>query len=978
MQRREFIVGSMGAAFLSHAEGWGSDMRITGQTVTIGDHLLQFELTYGPRGLIETSFKSGPKLLSLTGLPWTVRIDGKDLTAEDSSVALIKSEGFLPILTKVVFEGSDRSLQWTLRYELTGPGRISKALSLTTAGRRTLQRVSLWNAFSNEPPVIARTKTQDIAAFYRDSDVGMFASLDFPYSQITIERGITKIFFPPFEDLQAGQTFATHSLTVGATKLSGSLRYGFDAGEVTAMDAYIQERYRPRFNRPMFVSASIRNLYTQVNDGIVFYTYKDQPTLNFNVDLLKREIDLMPKLGIEYYQVFPGNFDWGPNDPSPENVHSLMQYAREHGVRMGGYSATNRLFVAHFNEYRNRLDRPNWEMKDEKGKVHKDTFCFGNPEFVKYYSDAVVSHCTEFDSKIHCLDGLTLFPCCATNHGHPIGAESLYAQIKGLVRLIESIDNVSPGMMTWSNAGNWQDLLPKLAWSNHNLYLTDAFIDLPWQGLNMTRLLDDARREQMVSLHYKYFIPYRFYTNCQNFLCQNSVVPDIRNFEYGVLSTIAVTPNLCLSEERAWLDQLTSENQELAIAFYKQWTGFLAEQFDLWTKTYHVGENPGVGAVEIYSHASESHGFIFVVNPQYWNRTVEIPLDSSLGFVGSEKCEIHELYPTERLCLTAQGPFVSLSSKLPVNVPAQSVLVLEVKPAPKRIEFPRLYGLTGSLNSSPNGYQISTRGEQGRSERFAVLLPPDSPRVAGVAVRSDIPKQPKRLWEPTPINLLVSNEQGALMEVKFRRRAAPSELRQWQVRPGELDSGVKAGWHTNVPGVKQLNFPLFVDVEQDHWDLPLSDEFADSLGFGPLANFCGAYIENAFSEIQETWIDLRTGKAPGLEGSLMGRVEMPARLPLDALAKDSQKGWWLQSSFYLPFIFNGGTEPAADEHTWLVLPLIRMHLVQGMSAWINKVPLLVENYRYPRNPKLSCYYADLLNSGTRGGQDNKLVLHLQC
>ena len=123
------------------------------------------------------------------------------------------------------------------------------------------------------------------------------------------------------------------------------------------------------------------------------------------------------------------------------------------------------------------------------------------------------------------------------------------------------MDGVSPEMMSWSNSGNWDEFLPKIAWTNHNLYLTDPFIASPWQGLNMTRLLDDARREQMVSLHYSRFIPYRYLTNCQYFFCQNSIVPDIRNYQYGALSTIAVTPNLCLGEIRPWLDKLPADQQ---------------------------------------------------------------------------------------------------------------------------------------------------------------------------------------------------------------------------------------------------------------------------------------------------------------------------------------------------------------------------------------------------------------------------------
>ena len=95
----------------------------------------------------------------------------------------------------------------------------------------------------------------------------------------------------------------------------------------------------------------------------------------------------------------------------------------------------------------------------------------------------------------------------------------------------------------------------------------------------MTRLLDDSRREQMVTLHYSHFIPYRFFTNCQYFFSQNSVVPDLRNYQYGALSTLAVTPNICLGEIRPWLDDLSERDEKKVIAFYDKWTKFLKNNF---------------------------------------------------------------------------------------------------------------------------------------------------------------------------------------------------------------------------------------------------------------------------------------------------------------------------------------------------------------------------------------------------------------
>ena len=121
----------------------------------------------------------------------------------------------------------------------------------------------------------------------------------------------------------------------------------------------------------------------------------------------------MPKLGMEYYQVMPGVFDWVPHDPLPEVVNELMDFARSQGVRMGDYSGANLLFCPHYNEYRNSLDRPEWLVQDRDQDSKKGLFCFGHPEFVNYYRKTVVANCKRYGFEIHCLDFLQLEPCYA-------------------------------------------------------------------------------------------------------------------------------------------------------------------------------------------------------------------------------------------------------------------------------------------------------------------------------------------------------------------------------------------------------------------------------------------------------------------------------------------------------------------------------------------------------------------------------------
>ena len=217
---------------------------------------------------------------------------------------------------------------------------------------------------------------------------------------------------------------------------------------------------------------------------------------------------------------------------------------------------------------------------------------------------------------------------------------------------------------------------------------------------------------------------------------------------------------------------------------------------------------------------------------------------------------------------------------------------------------------------------------------------------------------------------------GALLEVTFRRDPAPTELREWRVEPGDLTKGIASNLPVGFTDGEVLNFPLFVNVQDSCIHLPLTDTLADKVGLGPLANFCGAYIDNAFSEMQETWIELKTGETVFPQGMLASKEAFAARLALHPLARHTGKGWWLQSSFHLPFMYTIGAEPAFEEHPILALPLIRHKQLKEIKAWINGIALNVQRYSYPRNRGLACYYADLVGSGAHGGK-NEFVIYLQ-
>ena len=141
--------------------------------------------------------------------------------------------------------------------------------------------------------------------------------------------------------------------------------------------------------------------------------------------------------------------------------------------------------------------------------------------------ERLVAHNREFGLEMICLDFLGIRPCYATNHGHEPG--DVYQQVRALVRLMEELNDLNPNFLIWSNSGNWIELMPKLCWFNPNVYLTDPHPRSYASHLNVLKFLGDGRREQMVSVHESYFVPYRAFCNCEYYLIGAAGCPTQRS-----------------------------------------------------------------------------------------------------------------------------------------------------------------------------------------------------------------------------------------------------------------------------------------------------------------------------------------------------------------------------------------------------------------------------------------------------------------
>jgi hypothetical protein len=245
MNRRTFL---MSTALVAGGTKLGLPGRTAeAGTIALGDDQVQVVLEYGPQGLTERDYQVRGRLLrGLKGNLWTVDVEGTTLSPAGAAVTLVNQEG-TPLRHSATFRGETDAIAWELSYGVSGPGRITKSLRLRPMRSGHLSRVVLWNGECPSAPLIARTKIQDIAAFYRQGELGLFASLDFPYSNITSAATLTSVSYPPHEVLIPGSEYRSHSLIFGAVQLTGRQDHGFDEGEVEAMDAL-----RPRTSETPF------------------------------------------------------------------------------------------------------------------------------------------------------------------------------------------------------------------------------------------------------------------------------------------------------------------------------------------------------------------------------------------------------------------------------------------------------------------------------------------------------------------------------------------------------------------------------------------------------------------------------------------------------------------------------------------------------------------------------------------------------
>lgn len=784
-----------------------------------------------------------------------------------------------------------------------------------------------WSGY--DEVVVAKTGLSDICAFFRCGEVSFFVSFDFPYSKINVSGSSLSVGCDPLDAVKAGEKYLPHTVTFGATVLSGKKAQGYDMAEIEAFSEYVRLKMPEEFNgsRPIYTSTCITNRMCDVREGRIFYSMFDNPTLTLDPETLKKEVKLCAELGIEYYQLFEGYFDWEEDGSGEKNLKEIVELGKKLGVRVGDYMTALELNCWHYNYHDRHPKDP--EMLALSGNGDRYYLCYGSDKTVEMLNDTIVQSVKRNGEEMICLDGNCFVPCEDETHGH--AKNSVYRSVRGLTRFMEKLSAVSPYFMVWTNAGNWIEFMPKLLWYNPNVYLTDPHPRKYSSSLNCLKYYGDCRREQMVTVHEKYFVPYVAFTNCEYYAFKHSRVDDEEFFEYSFLQGLAVTPNICLGELRTFLERSSVKQFPQRMAFIKKWLKFVKDNIDSWRYVYRIGDEPNVGANECYAHINGENGFLCFVNQDMYSKEFTFEINESIGLKSGEGKVflLEEVYPLA--CPIAEQPLpgAPFGSKITLTIPGYSVRIIKVGEYIAPANGLRIYGAEATQKESG---EFEIVAENGAEISMACVCESGTISEIGVKTAPNVPKY----FFPSDITKKEIEGNSAAFVLKMPREMPLAELSYWA-----LDGEEKT--------------------------VKLTAENSD---------FVGGYVHNAYREKSKVFLTVKTrGLSEAYNSEKNGCKKLFIGNPFEERTADyatkTRRANVYKTKFGLPFIEYASLANVYGYDEIIELVFTDCDAVESVKAFINGREEIVYSYKYPSDPERRTFYVEL-GGAIKSGEENEL------
>jgi hypothetical protein len=372
---------------------------------------------------------------------------------------------------------------------------------------------------------------------------------------------------------------------------------------------------------------------------------------------------------------------------------------------------------------------------------------------------------------------------------------SKYAQWAGCRRILEELrrrmpDIVIDGRQQYHHFGAWTWLAgtyPHPLNSDEQPESFRAFPDLHW-----SRVSADRQRRTAYWYRTQCFVPPEimpgYMTHQTARLNEKGECPrgrfrsadwDLLGWRYSVLSSIATAPyNLVVNYIPARDEREFKAFSVADQTWFRDWLDWTDGNLEILSNVKPILGAPQLGGVDGTAAFKDGHGFVFLFNPNYRQFAVELPLDQTIGLTSGKHFTLRQLYPDAekgRWLAPPDGAHWKHGDKVPLPLAGAEAFVIEVAPAPARVEQPLLLGAVGAAKLEGSRLELTgVRGEVGIERQVSVVLP-EGQQVSTVTVNG---------------NKAAFNQRGSVVVMKLRFAGVPCAARQ---QIGTYDPGFAGG-----------------------------------------------------------------------------------------------------------------------------------------------------------------------------------------
>lgn len=445
--------------------------------------------------------------------------------------------------------------------------------------------------------------------------------------------------------------------------------------------------------------------------------------------------------------------EWDPaKDKLPASVKELVDYAKTKDIGFLAYVYPSLPF----------MQQPEWTSWVPNGKpggyLGADT---GLRSFQDWLLDKMVA--------FHDTTGASGFSFDHWWIAYDETASSKYAQWAGCRRILEELrrrvpDIVVDGRQQYHHFGAWTWLAgtyPHPLASDEQPESFRAFPDLHW-----SRVSADRQRRTAYWYRTQCFVPPEimpgYMTHQTPRLNEKGECPrgrfraadwDLLGWKYSVLSSIATAPynlvvNYLPARDEREFKAFSAADQK----WFRDWFDWTDKNLDLLREVrpsrlfgeprQQSARGDSFGGVDCWSGFKGDRGVIFLFNPSYRPARLgcfALSMAFDWRLPPGKKFLVRQLYPDAEKGVLLPGDRehcwnVGFEDAHPVMPPADA-WVLEVTPAPERVEAPTLFGASGQVAVTNGQVRISgVSGEMGATQTITVWLPEEVEDVKSVTV----------------------------------------------------------------------------------------------------------------------------------------------------------------------------------------------------------------------------------------------------